>query len=142
MSRILLIEDEVAIRRVLKKILLEEDSNHDIHEAEDGKAGIDTFGDGHWDLVFCDIKMPHMDGIEVLEKMMAINPDVPVIMISGHGDINTAVDCLKKGAYDYLPKPPDLNRLLNTVRNALTQKDLVSEVKTLKSESVRNIPWL
>ena len=132
MSRILLIEDEVAIRRVLKKILLEEDNNHDIHEAEDGKAGIDTFGDGHWDLVFCDIKMPHMDGIEVLEKMMAINPDVPVIMISGHGDITTAVDCLKKGAYDYLPKPPDLNRLLNTVRNALTQKDLVSEVKTLK----------
>lgn len=132
MSRILLIEDEVAIRRVLKKILLEEDPNHDIHEAEDGKLGIESFGEGLWDLVFCDIKMPHKDGIEVLEQMMSVNPDVPVIMISGHGDINTAVDCLKKGAYDYLPKPPDLNRLLSTVRNALTQKDLVTEVKTLK----------
>ncbi|MAZ97388.1 MAG: response regulator [Flavobacteriales bacterium] len=132
MSKILLIEDEVAIRRVLKKILLEEDSNNDIHEAEDGKIGVEIFGEGNWDLVFCDIKMPHQDGVEVLEHMMGINPDVPVIMISGHGDINTAVDCLKKGAYDYLPKPPDLNRLLSTVRNALTQKELVTEVKTLK----------
>lgn len=132
MSRILLIEDEVAIRRVLKKILLEEDASHSIHEAEDGKIAIETFGEGNWDLVFCDIKMPHKDGVEVLEHMMSVNPDVPVIMISGHGDINTAVDCLKKGAYDYLPKPPDLNRLLSTVRNALTQKELVSEVKTLK----------
>ena len=132
MSRILLIEDEVAIRRVLKKILLEEDANHEIHEAEDGKMAVESFGEGNWDLVFCDIKMPHKDGVEVLEHMMSINPDVPVIMISGHGDINTAVDCLKKGAYDYLPKPPDLNRLLSTVRNALTQKELVSEVKTLK----------
>jgi DNA-binding NtrC family response regulator len=132
MSRILLIEDEVAIRRVLKKILLEEDTNHEIHEAEDGKMALESFGEGNWDLVFCDIKMPHKDGVEVLEHMMSVNPDVPVIMISGHGDINTAVDCLKKGAYDYLPKPPDLNRLLSTVRNALTQKELVSEVKTLK----------
>ena len=132
MSRILLIEDEVAIRRVLKKILLEEDANHEIHEAEDGKMAIESFGEGNWDLVFCDIKMPHKDGVEVLEHMMSVNPDVPVIMISGHGDINSAVDCLKKGAYDYLPKPPDLNRLLSTVRNALTQKELVSEVKTLK----------
>ena len=132
MSRILLIEDEVAIRRVLKKILLEEDANNDIHEAEDGKLAVELFGEGNWDLVFCDIKMPHKDGVEVLEHMMSINPDVPVIMISGHGDINTAVDCLKKGAYDYLPKPPDLNRLLSTVRNALTQKELVTEVKTLK----------
>lgn len=132
MSRILLIEDEVAIRRVLKKILLEEDANHEIHEAEDGKMAIESFGVGNWDLVFCDIKMPHKDGVEVLEHMMSVNPDVPVIMISGHGDINSAVDCLKKGAYDYLPKPPDLNRLLSTVRNALTQKELVSEVKTLK----------
>ena len=132
MSRILLIEDEVAIRRVLKKILLEEDPNNDIHEAEDGKSAVELFGEGNWDLVFCDIKMPHKDGVEVLEHMMSINADVPVIMISGHGDINTAVDCLKKGAYDYLPKPPDLNRLLSTVRNALTQKELVTEVKTLK----------
>jgi len=134
MSRILLIEDEEAIRRVLKKILLEEDASNDVHEAADGKQAIALFGDGAWDLVFCDIKMPHMDGVEVLEKMMAINPEIPVIMISGHGDINTAVDCLKKGAFDYLPKPPDLNRLLSTVRHALEKKTLVQEVKTLKKK--------
>ena len=134
MSRILLIEDEEAIRRVLKKILLEEDDSNDIHEAADGKQAIEVFGDGAWDLVFCDIKMPHMDGVEVLERMMAINSEVPVIMISGHGDINTAVDCLKKGAFDYLPKPPDLNRLLSTVRHALEKKTLVQEVKTLKKK--------
>ena len=134
MSRILLIEDEEAIRRVLKKILLEEDDSNDIHEAADGKQAIEVFGDGAWDLVFCDIKMPHMDGVEVLDRMMAINSEVPVIMISGHGDINTAVDCLKKGAFDYLPKPPDLNRLLSTVRHALEKKTLVQEVKTLKKK--------
>ena len=140
MSRILLIEDEVAIRRVLKKILLEEDCNNDIHEAEDGKLAIELFGDGNWDLVFCDIKMPHKDGVEVLEHMISINADVPVIMISGHGDINTAVDCLKYGAYDYIPKPPDLNRLLSTVRNALTQKELVTEVRTLKKRVLKRFP--
>lgn len=129
-----MIEDEEAIRRVLKKILLEEDESNDIHEAADGKQAIEAFGDGAWDLVFCDIKMPHMDGVEVLERMMAINSEVPVIMISGHGDINTAVDCLKKGAFDYLPKPPDLNRLLSTVRHALEKKTLVQEVKTLKKK--------
>ena len=134
MSRILLIEDEEAIRRVLKKILLEEDASNDVHEAADGKQAIAVFGEGAWDLVFCDIKMPHMDGVEVLERMMAINPEIPVIMISGHGDINTAVDCLKKGAFDYLPKPPDLNRLLSTVRHALEKKTLVQEVKTLKKK--------
>lgn len=134
MSRILLIEDEEAIRRVLKKILLEEDASNDVQEASDGKQAIEVFGDGTWDLVFCDIKMPHMDGVEVLERMMAINPEVPVIMISGHGDIHTAVDCLKKGAFDYLPKPPDLNRLLSTVRHALEKKTLVQEVKTLKKK--------
>ncbi|MDA0741684.1 MAG: sigma-54 dependent transcriptional regulator [Bacteroidetes bacterium] len=134
MSRILLIEDEEAIRRVLKKILLEEDASNDVQEASDGKQAIEVFGDGAWDLVFCDIKMPHMDGVEVLERMMAINPEVPVIMISGHGDINTAVDCLKKGAFDYLPKPPDLNRLLSTVRHALEKKTLVQELKTLKKK--------
>lgn len=129
-----MIEDEEAIRRVLRKILLEEDDSNDIHEAADGKQAIEVFGDGAWDLVFCDIKMPHMDGVEVLERMMAINSEVPVIMISGHGDINTAVDCLKKGAFDYLPKPPDLNRLLSTVRHALEKKTLVQEVKTLKKK--------
>ncbi len=134
MSRILIIEDEDGIRRVLKKILLEEDSTHEVHEARDGKAGVEVFESGTWDLVFCDIKMPQMDGTEVLDRMMATNPEVPVIMISGHGDINTAVDCLKKGAFDYLPKPPDLNRLLSTVRNALDKKNLVQEVKTLKKK--------
>ena len=134
MSKILLIEDEEGIRRVLKKILLEEDQSHDIHEATDGKSAITMFGEGHWDLVFCDIKMPYVDGIEVLEHMMSVNAEVPVIMISGHGDINTAVDCLKKGAFDYLPKPPDLNRLLSTVRHALDHKHLVQEVKTLKKK--------
>jgi len=134
MSRILLIEDEDAIRRVLKKILLEEDRDNEIVEAADGKSAIETFGEGNWDLVFCDIKMPHVDGVEVLEHMMSVNADVPVIMISGHGDINTAVDCLKKGAFDYLPKPPDLNRLLSTVRHALERKTLVQEVKTLKKK--------
>ena len=134
MSKILLIEDEEGIRRVLKKILLEEDQYHDIHEATDGKSAITMFGEGHWDLVFCDIKMPYVDGIEVLEHMMSVNAEVPVIMISGHGDINTAVDCLKKGAFDYLPKPPDLNRLLSTVRHALDHKHLVQEVKTLKKK--------
>ncbi|HCY24723.1 MAG TPA: response regulator, partial [Cryomorphaceae bacterium] len=129
-----LIEDEEGIRRVLKKILLEEDQYHDIHEATDGKSAITMFGEGHWDLVFCDIKMPYVDGIEVLEHMMSVNAEVPVIMISGHGDINTAVDCLKKGAFDYLPKPPDLNRLLSTVRHALDHKHLVQEVKTLKKK--------
>lgn len=137
MSKILLIEDESAIRRVLKKILLEEDSTHDIHEAANGKEALETFGDGEWDLVFCDIKMPIMDGVDVLQKMMDINRDVPVIMISGHGDINTAVECLKLGAFDYLPKPPDLNRLLNTVRLALERKTLVQEVKTLKKKVSR-----
>jgi DNA-binding NtrC family response regulator len=134
MSKILLIEDEEGIRRVLKKILLEEDSNHEVSEAADGKEGVALFGEGNWDLVFCDIKMPMMDGVEVLGHMMRINSDVPVIMISGHGDITTAVDCLKKGAFDYLPKPPDLNRLLSTVRHALEQKSLVQEVKTLKKK--------
>ena len=134
MSKILLIEDEEGIRRVLKKILLEEDQYHDIHEATDGKSAVTMFGEGHWDLVFCDIKMPYVDGIEVLEHMMSVNAEVPVIMISGHGDINTAVDCLKKGAFDYLPKPPDLNRLLSTVRHALDHKHLVQEVKTLKKK--------
>ena len=134
MSKILLIEDEEAIRRVLKKILQEENSDYQIEEAASGTEGLEKFKDADWDLVFCDIKMPGMDGIEALERMMEINSDVPVIMISGHGDIDTAVDCLKKGAYDYIPKPPDLNRLLNTVRLALDRKGLVQQVKVLKKK--------
>ena len=134
MSRILLIEDEEAIRRVLKKILLEEDASNDVHEAADGKQAIAVFGDGAWDLVFCDIKMPHMDGVEVLEAVKKIKPETPIVMISGHGDLDTAVNTMRLGAFDYISKPPDLNRLLNTVRNALDRKELVVENKILKKK--------
>lgn len=138
MANILIIEDEAAIRRVLKKILLEENKAFSIDEADNGKVGLDMVNANTYDLVLCDIKMPVMDGIEVLEKIMADNSDVPVVMISGHGDIQTAVDCLKKGAYDYIAKPPDLNRLLQTVRNALDRKVLVAENKVLKKKISKN----
>ena len=138
MANILLIEDEAAIRRVLTKILLEENKAFTIDEAENGKIGFDKVKAKTYDLVLCDIKMPVMDGIEVLEKVMSESPDTPVVMISGHGDIQTAVDCLKKGAYDYIAKPPDLNRLLQTVRNALDRKVLVAENKVLKKKISKN----
>lgn len=138
MAKILIIEDEAAIRRVLKKILLNEDNTFEVDEAENGKQGIDLAGEKIYDLVLCDIKMPVMDGIEVLEKIVAIENDTPVVMISGHGDIQTAVDCLKKGAYDYIAKPPDLNRLIQTVRNALDRKTLVNENKVLKKKIGKN----
>jgi two-component system nitrogen regulation response regulator NtrX len=138
MANILLIEDEAAIRRVLKKILLEENKAFTIDEAENGKIGFDKVKQTTYDLVLCDIKMPVMDGIEVLERIMSESPDTPVVMISGHGDIQTAVDCLKKGAYDYIAKPPDLNRLLQTVRNALDRKTLVAENKVLKKKIGKN----
>jgi two-component system nitrogen regulation response regulator NtrX len=138
MANILLIEDEAAIRRVLTKILLEENKAFSIDEAENGKIGFDKVKAKTFDLVLCDIKMPVMDGIEVLEKVMTESPDTPVVMISGHGDIQTAVDCLKKGAYDYIAKPPDLNRLLQTVRNALDRKVLVAENKVLKKKISKN----
>ncbi len=138
MANILLIEDEAAIRRVLTKILLEENKAFTIDEAENGKIGFDKVKAKTYDLVLCDIKMPVMDGIEVLEKVMTESPDTPVVMISGHGDIQTAVDCLKKGAYDYIAKPPDLNRLLQTVRNALDRKVLIAENKVLKKKISKN----
>lgn len=138
MSRILVIEDESAIRRVLVKILAEENDDYNVVEAEDGKAGIDLIKKEDFDLVLCDIKMPKMDGVEVLEAAKKVKPEIPFIMISGHGDLDTAVNTMRLGAYDYISKPPDLNRLLTTVRNALDRKELVVENKVLKKKISKN----
>ncbi|MFV0236944.1 MAG: sigma-54-dependent transcriptional regulator [Flavobacteriales bacterium] len=137
MSKILIIEDEQAIRNVLKSILSEENKNYEIDEAHDGLEGLEKIKDNNYDLVISDIKMPKFDGVEVLESTMKIKPETPFIMISGHGDIDTAVESIKLGAFDYISKPPDLNRLLNTVRNALDRKHLVVENKTLVQENKR-----
>ena len=134
MSKILIIEDEAAIRRVLKKIISEESETYNVEEAEDGLQGIEMIMNTDYDLVFCDIKMPKMDGEEVLEKAKKIKPETPIVMISGHGDLETAVNTMRLGAFDYISKPPDLNRLLNTVRNALDRKELVVENKRLKKK--------
>ncbi|MGI9527478.1 MAG: sigma-54-dependent transcriptional regulator [Weeksellaceae bacterium] len=135
MSKILIVEDEQAIRNVLVNILTDEDKTFEIDTAVDGEDGLNHIKEKDYDLVICDIKMPKKDGIEVLEQGLAFNPDIPFLMISGHGDIETAVDSIKKGAYDYISKPPDLNRLLNSVRNALDKKSLVKQNKTLKDEN-------
>lgn len=134
MSNILIIEDEAAIRRVLVKILTEENKSYKVSEAEDGLAGIEAIKKTDFDLVLCDIKMPKMDGVEVLEAVKKIKPEVPMVMISGHGDLETAVNTMRLGAFDYISKPPDLNRLLNTVRNALDKKELVVENTRLKKK--------
>jgi DNA-binding NtrC family response regulator len=134
MSKILLIEDESAIRRVLKKIITEENENYEVEEAEDGLIGVDLITKFDYDLVLCDIKMPKMDGVEVLEKVKKIKPEIPIVMLSGHGDLDTAVNTMRLGAFDYISKPPDLNRLLNTVRNALDRKKLVVENTILKKK--------
>ena len=138
MSRILVIEDEAAIRRVLKKIISEENDSYQVEEAEDGLIGLDLIKKNDYDLVLCDIKMPKADGVEVLEKTRKLKPETPVVMISGHGDIDTAVQTMRLGAFDYISKPPDLNRLLNTVRNALDRKELVIENKRLKKKVSKN----
>ncbi|UJH92579.1 sigma-54 dependent transcriptional regulator [Antarcticibacterium sp. 1MA-6-2] len=138
MPKILIIEDEAAIRRVLIKILSEENSTYEVDEAEDGLVGIEKVKDEEYDLVLCDIKMPKMDGIEVLEAIKKIKSEVPVVMISGHGDLDTAVNTMRLGAFDYISKPPDLNRLLNTVRNALDRKELVVENTRLKKKVGKN----
>ncbi len=130
MASILIIDDERAIRNVLKDILNNEGYKTD--EAADGEEGLKKFSSTNFDLVICDIKMPKLDGLEFLQKATEINPDVPVIMISGHGNIETAVEAVKKGAFDYISKPPDLNRLLITIRNAMDKTVLVKETKTLK----------
>jgi len=135
MSKILLIEDEQAIRNVLKSILMDEDPNWQVDEAENGLVGIEKIKQNSYDLIISDIKMPMKDGTEVLVEALEYNPDLQFVMISGHGDIEIAVDCLKKGAFDFLSKPPDLNRLLNTVRIALDHKSLKSTNKALKKEN-------
>lgn len=138
MANILIIEDESAIRRVLGKILSEENKNYKVSEASDGLEGIELIKDNDYDLVLCDIKMPKMDGVEVLEAIKKIKPEIPVVMISGHGDLDTAVNTMRLGAFDYISKPPDLNRLLNTVRNALDKKSLVVENTRLKKKVSKN----
>lgn len=134
MPKILVIEDEAAIRRVLIKILSEENDTYQVEEAEDGLIGIEKIKNEDYDLVLCDIKMPKMDGVEVLEATKKIKPEIPMVMISGHGDLDTAVNTMRLGAFDYISKPPDLNRLLNTVRNALDRKELFVENKILKKK--------
>ncbi|WP_298515598.1 sigma-54 dependent transcriptional regulator [uncultured Kordia sp.] len=138
MPKILVIEDESAIRRVLVKILSEENDTYEVSQAEDGLAGIEMVKKDDYDLVLCDIKMPKMDGVEVLEAAKKIKPETPFVMISGHGDLDTAVNTMRIGAFDYISKPPDLNRLLNTVRNALDRKELVVENKRLKKKVSKN----
>lgn len=138
MSKILIIEDESAIRRVLTKILSEENSTYEVSEAEDGLEGIELVKKDDYDLILCDIKMPKMDGVEVLEAVKKIKPEIPIVMISGHGDLDTAVNTMRLGAFDYISKPPDLNRLLNTVRIALDRKELVVENTRLKKKVSQN----
>ena len=132
MKKILLIEDEEPIRRVLIRILEEENKDYEITQCEDGKSGLTTLKKEDFDLVLCDIKMPKMDGVEVLQKVREIGINVPFIMLTGHGNVSTAVEAMKSGAYDFISKPPDLNRLLTAVRNALQIKNLVLENKNLK----------
>ena len=134
MARILLVEDEKAIRNVLRNILLNEDAKHAIDEAEDGDQAISALDASSYDLVLCDIKMPKRDGLEVLAHAMKLYADTPFVMISGHGDLDTAVGCIRSGAYDYIAKPPDLNRLITTIRQALDRKKLVAENQRLRKK--------
>ncbi|MFZ9732723.1 MAG: sigma-54-dependent transcriptional regulator [Schleiferiaceae bacterium] len=134
MARILLVEDEKAIRNVLRNILLNEDPKHHIDEAEDGDQAIEALDAANYDLVLCDIKMPKRDGLEVLAHAMKHYGDTPFVMISGHGDLDTAVGCIRSGAYDYIAKPPDLNRLITTIRQALDRKKLVAENQRLRKK--------
>ena len=132
MAKILIIEDEEPIRRVLKRILLEENEHFSIEQAEDGEKGLRSLLAEDYDLILCDIKMPNKDGLEVLRVAKNKGILTPFIMLTGHGNIQTAVEAMKIGAYDFIPKPPDLNRLLISVRNALESKNLVVENVTLK----------
>lgn len=134
---ILVIDDERAIRSTLKEILTFE--GYTVEEASDGAEGLKKILSSNYACVICDIKMPKMDGIEVLEKVMAEKPETQMIIISGHGNIETAVEAVKKGAFDYISKPPDLNRLLITLRNAMERKDLVVETKQLRKKVEQKI---
>lgn len=135
MSKILVIDDERAIRNTLKEVL--EYEKHEVDLAEDGTKGLEMFSSNSYDVVLCDIKMAKMDGIEVLAKIEEITSDIPVIMISGHGNIDTAVEAIKKGAYDFLEKPLDLNRLLITIRNAMDKSTLITQTQVLKNKVSR-----
>ena len=137
MTKILIIEDEEPIRRVLVKILTEENSAFVLSEAEDGKQGIKLINDEEFDLILCDIKMPKMDGLEVLEQAKKSGISTPFIMLTGHGNVETAVHAMKIGAYDFIPKPPDLNRLLISVRNAIASKHLIKENVRLKKKNAK-----
>ena len=150
MSKILIIEDEESIRRVLNKVLMQDDKSYSITEAVDGLDGISKINSSKFDLILCDIKMPKKDGIEVLRHILSECPNTPTIMISGHGDLETAVESMRLGAFDYISKPPDLNRLLNSVRSALLNKNFVKKGKSKsrissdfniigKSEAITNI---
>ena len=132
MAKILVIDDERSIRNTLKEVL--EYESHEVDTAEDGPIGLEMFAANSYDIVLCDIKMAKMDGIEVLGKLLDTSINIPVIMISGHGNIDTAVDAIKKGAYDFLEKPLDLNRLLITIRNAMDKSTLITQAQALKSK--------
>ena len=134
MHKILIIEDEIAIRNVLKSILIDENKNYIIDEASNGLEGLNMLIKNNYDLVISDIKMPKMDGIELLRQVNEKNINLPFIMISGHGDIDVAVECIKQGAYDYISKPPDLNRLLTTIRNAINNSNLKEENTRLRKK--------
>jgi DNA-binding NtrC family response regulator len=135
MATLLIIDDEKSIRKTLSEILSFE--GYKIEEAVDGEEGLKKFKEKTFDVVLCDIKMPKIDGMEFLQKATETNPDVPIIMISGHGNIETAVEAVKKGAYDFIQKPPDLNRMLITIRNAMERNKLVNETKTLKRRVIK-----
>ena len=135
MSKILIIEDEESIRRVLNKVLMQDDKSYSITEAVDGLDGISKINSSKFDLILCDIKMPKKDGIEVLKHILTECPNTPTIMISGHGDLETAVESMRLGAFDYISKPPDLNRLLNSVRSALLNKNFVKKGKSKSKNS-------
>lgn len=140
MAKILVVDDEKSIRNTLKEIL--EYEKFVVDEAADGPTALELIKQNKYEIVLCDIKMPKMDGIEVLQQIIEINQDIPVVMISGHGNIDTAVEAIKKGAYDYIAKPIDLNRLLVTIRNALDKADLVKETKVLKRKISRNFEMI
>ncbi len=142
MKKILLIEDEEPIRRVLIRILEEENKDYEITQCEDGKSGLNVIKKEFFDLVLCDIKMPKMDGVEVLQKARKNGINVPFIMLTGHGNVSTAVEAMKSGAHDFISKPPDLNRLLTAVRNALQIKNLVLENKNLKKRIAKKFEMI
>lgn len=139
MAKILIIDDEQSIRSTLREIL--EYERYEVEEAKDGKEGLDKLIANHFDIALCDVKMPQMDGIELLERCQMAGIETEFIMISAHGTIETAVDATKMGAFDFIPKPPDLNRLLLTTKNALEKSTLKTETKSLKTKLSKSMKW-